>query len=112
MRFTSIALFLAGAVPTVLADCNHPSAPPDYGEIALYSGKDCTGSYYNAYALGYCQNSPSFGACSAITRPGVVCDVYLGNDCTSHRATIDSTGWRNLCGAVPDLIESVRCYQV
>ncbi|KAL2154748.1 hypothetical protein VTH82DRAFT_3424 [Thermothelomyces myriococcoides] len=110
MRFTSIAFLLAGAASAVLADCSHPSAPPDNGDLALYAGKDCTGAYLNVAALNYCQNSPKFAACSGITRKGVVCDIYLRDGCGSPHVTIDETGWRNFCGNIPDVIQSVRCY--
>ncbi|KAF9899476.1 hypothetical protein BX616_003012 [Lobosporangium transversale] len=109
MRFSALALALI-AVATVQANCNHPSAPPDNGEIALYRGKDCTGIYLNVGAMNSCQNWPDFDACSAITRRGVTCDIYKSDGCSNdYIATIDSSGYRNFCGWFKDNVQSVRC---
>ncbi|KAL2174620.1 uncharacterized protein P884DRAFT_272328 [Thermothelomyces heterothallicus CBS 202.75] len=111
MHFTSIALLLAGAASTVLADCGNPSAPPSDGDIALYSGEDCSGGYLNVGALNSCQSWPNFEACSAITRKGVRCDIYKQDSCKDgFIATIDETGYRSFCGWVSDTVQSVRCY--
>ena len=111
MRSTTFILALATSAATaVLANCSDPSAPPDSGEIALYAGKDCTGSYLNVGALGSCQNWPDFDACSAITRRGVVCDIYKSDGCSDdYIASIDSAGYRNFCGWFADNVQSVRC---
>ncbi|KAF9907699.1 hypothetical protein BX616_000354 [Lobosporangium transversale] len=110
MRFSLLTLGLIAFAAVVKADCSHSSAPPDDGEIALYRGRDCTLNYLNVGAMNSCQNWPDFGACSAITRRGVTCDIYKSDGCSSdYIATIDSAGYRNFCGTFPDTVQSVRC---
>ncbi|KAL2198387.1 hypothetical protein P885DRAFT_67574 [Corynascus similis CBS 632.67] len=110
MRLTSFTLVLAGTAATVLANCSDPSAPPSDGEIALYRGEDCTGNYLNVGALNSCQNWPDFDACSAITRSGVVCDIYKSDGCNEdYIDSIDSAGYRYFCGVFVDNVQSVRC---
>ena len=109
MRPVSFLVALAGSiqVATVTAACD--SAPSD-GEIALYDNTDCTGNKLNIGALFSCQSWPDFWACSAITRPGVTCDIYRVDNCNAgYIATIDSAGYRNFCGGFLDNIQSVRC---
>ncbi|KAL2154401.1 hypothetical protein VTH82DRAFT_3077 [Thermothelomyces myriococcoides] len=112
MQFTSTALLLlAGAISTVRADCAHPSAPPSTGDIALYGDENCSGDYLNVAALGVCNSVPSFDACSAITRPGVRCDIFKTDGCKAdYVVTVDETGYRGFCGWFDDTIQSVFCY--
>ncbi|KAF9094349.1 hypothetical protein BGX27_001470 [Mortierella sp. AM989] len=110
MRFATLAFGLAALIVAVNADCNHPTAPPDNGEIALYRRRNCAGPYLNVGALNSCQNWPDFYACSAITRKGVTCDIYKKDGCRDkYIATIDSAGYRNFCGLFLDNVQSVRC---
>lgn len=110
MRSTSILLALASSMAKVMANCSHPSAPPDTGEIALYRDPNCSGNYLNVGALNSCQNWVDFNACSAITRAGVTCDIYKSDGCRDeYIATIDSAGYRQFCGLFVDRVQSVRC---
>ncbi|KAK4154407.1 hypothetical protein C8A00DRAFT_32836 [Chaetomidium leptoderma] len=110
MHFTTLLLALASSVAPAIADCSNASAPPDNGEIALYRDENCSGAYLNIGALDSCQNWPDFDACSAITRKGVVCDIYKSDNCDDdYVASIDSAGYRAFCGWFVDNIQSVRC---
>jgi hypothetical protein len=110
MRFTSLALALAGSAGVAVADCGSYTAYPDDGEIALYRNYNCHGKYSNVAAMNTCVSDVGFDACSAITRKGVTCDIYKSNDCDGgYIATIDSDGYRYFCGWIVDTVKSVRC---
>ncbi|KAF9914092.1 hypothetical protein BX616_008987 [Lobosporangium transversale] len=109
MRFSTLALGLVAFVATAQAACSNASAKPDSGDIALYNGKDCSGTYTNVGAMNTCKTGLDFKACSAITRKGVTCDIYKANKCSGAAITIDSAGYRGFCGTFKDTINSVRC---
>jgi len=110
MRPNTILLAIATLFASVAANCNDPSASPDNGDIALYYKTDCRSPYLNVGAIGSCQDWPDFDACSAITRKGVVCDIYKQDGCDKgYIATIDSAGHRDFCGFFTDTVQSVRC---
>jgi hypothetical protein len=109
MRPTTLVLALASSVTTVMADCNRADARPDTGDIALYSRNNCSGAYLNVGgAIGRCESQFRFDACSAITRLGVVCQIFSADGCTGSSVLIDSTGYRNFCGSF-GTVESVYC---
>ncbi|KAF9920510.1 hypothetical protein FBU30_009640 [Linnemannia zychae] len=110
MRFITFALGLTALIAAANADCSRSDARPDSGDIALYAKENCSGSYLNVGAMNSCQNWPDFNACSAITRSGVVCDIYKSDGCSSsYIATVDSSGYRKFCGWFTDNVQSVRC---
>ncbi|KAF9896870.1 hypothetical protein BX616_006607 [Lobosporangium transversale] len=110
MRYSIFALGLVAFISSGKADCHHPSAPPDTGDISLYRGRNCVGRYLNVAAMDTCQDWPEFDACSAITRKGVTCDIYKSDGCSGdYVTTIDSSGYRQFCGLGPETIQSVRC---
>lgn len=113
MHSATFLLALTCSIVTINAKCSDPSARPDDGEIAIYNGIDCSGSYLNIGALFSCQNWPDKNCCSAITRdPTVTCDIYASDNCDDDFiARVDSAGFRNFCGdgGVRN-IQSVNCW--
>ncbi|OAR05873.1 hypothetical protein LLEC1_04535 [Akanthomyces lecanii] len=105
------ALYTLAIAATAWANCSNPSAPPDTGDIALYADDNCSGGYLNVGAFNTCQSWMDFDACSAITRPGVTCDIFTTQGCNDEFVvTVDSTGYRSFCGLISDHIRSVQCF--
>jgi hypothetical protein len=109
MHVTTVLFALAASVAPAIADCSADWAKPNTGDIALYHDENCKGPYLNVGAMGRCENSPDFDACSAVTRNGVTCDIYKNDNCGDYVVTVDSAGYRAFCGSFRDNIQSVRC---
>lgn len=106
MHFTTVLFALAASAAPAIADCSADWAKPDTGDIALYRDQNCKGPYLNVGAMGRCENSPNFDACSAVTNNGVVCELFRNDNCIGFVTVVDSAGYRNLCGTN---VQSVYC---